>query len=55
MMVSALESTDPRQCPVADRVCGEVFSLPMYPSLSDADVTAVVAAVNAFTPHSVPN
>ena len=51
----ALESTDPRQCPVADRVCDEVFSLPMYPSLSDADVTAVVAAVNAFTPHSVPN
>jgi dTDP-3-amino-3,4,6-trideoxy-alpha-D-glucose transaminase len=51
----ALESTSPRQCPVADRVCGEVFSLPMYPSLSDADVTAVVAAVNAFTPHSVPN
>ncbi len=51
----ALASTDPRQCPTADRVCGEVFSLPMYPSLSDADVTAVVAAVNAFTPHSVPN
>ncbi len=48
----ALRSTDPRQCPVADRVCGEIFSLPMYPSLSDADVTAVVAAVNAFPPHS---
>jgi dTDP-4-amino-4,6-dideoxygalactose transaminase len=51
----ALRSTDPRQCPVADRVCGEVFSLPMYPSLSDADVAAVVAAVNAFAPNSVSN
>jgi dTDP-3-amino-3,4,6-trideoxy-alpha-D-glucose transaminase len=51
----ALRSTDPRQCAVADRVCGEIFSLPMYPSLSDAEVTAVVAAVNSFAPHSVPN
>jgi dTDP-4-amino-4,6-dideoxygalactose transaminase len=51
----ALRSADPRQCPVADRVCGEIFSLPMYPSLSDADVTAVVAAVNSLAPHSVPN
>jgi dTDP-4-amino-4,6-dideoxygalactose transaminase len=50
----ALRSTDPRQCPVADRVCGEIFSLPMYPSLSDADVAAVVAAVNSFAPHTVP-
>jgi dTDP-3-amino-3,4,6-trideoxy-alpha-D-glucose transaminase len=51
----ALRSTDPRQCPVADRVCGEIFSLPMYPSLSDDEVTTVVAAVNAWAPHSVPN
>ncbi len=51
----ALASTTPAMCPVADRVCAQVVSLPMYPSLSDADVTAVVAAVNAFTPHSVPN
>ena len=51
----ALRSTDPRQCPVADRVCSEIFSLPMYPSLTDADVATVVEAVNAFAPHSVPN
>ena len=27
----ALESTGPRQCPVADRVCAKSVSLPMYP------------------------
>jgi len=42
----ALASTDPRQCPVADRVSAEVLSLPMYPSLSDDDVEHVVAATN---------
>lgn len=41
----ALAGTDPRQCPVADRVCGEVLSLPMYPSLGDDEVEQVVAAV----------
>ena len=51
----ALASIDPRQCPVADRVCDEILSLPMYPSLTDADVAAVIAAVNSFAPHSVPN
>jgi dTDP-4-amino-4,6-dideoxygalactose transaminase len=51
----ALAATGPRQCAVADRVCGDVFSLPIYPSLSDADVTAVIAAVNTLTPHTVPN
>lgn len=43
----ALAATDPRQCPVADRVCSEVLSLPMYPSLGDEDVEQVVAAVMA--------
>jgi dTDP-3-amino-3,4,6-trideoxy-alpha-D-glucose transaminase len=46
----ALASTDPRQCPVADRVCGQVLSLPMYPGLSDDQVAAVVHAVNTFSP-----
>jgi dTDP-4-amino-4,6-dideoxygalactose transaminase len=44
----ALAALTPRHCPVADRVCAEVLSLPMYPGLSDADVSAVVRALNAF-------
>ncbi len=42
----ALAATDPRQCPAADDVCGRVLSLPMYPSLTDEDVTQVIGAVN---------
>jgi dTDP-4-amino-4,6-dideoxygalactose transaminase len=44
----ALAASDPRQCPIADRVCGEVFSLPMYPSLTDAEVAQVVEAARSF-------
>ena len=44
----ALASTNPAQCPVADRVCAQVTSLPMYPSLNDTAVTRVVAAVQRF-------
>ncbi|MCC7126351.1 MAG: DegT/DnrJ/EryC1/StrS family aminotransferase [Acidobacteria bacterium] len=46
----ALAATNPAQCPVADRVCDEVLSLPMYPSLTDADVAAVIAAASALQP-----
>lgn len=35
-------------CPIADRVCAEIFSLPLHPQLSDADVDAVAAAVHAW-------
>ena len=48
----ALSATNPRQCPVADRVCGEVLSLPMYPALSDADAATVASALNAFSPSA---
>jgi dTDP-4-amino-4,6-dideoxygalactose transaminase len=44
----ALAGTDPRQCPIADRICAEVLSLPMYPALTDDDVAAVIEGVNAF-------
>jgi dTDP-4-amino-4,6-dideoxygalactose transaminase len=37
-------------CPVADRVCAEVCSLPLYPHLSDADAGRVIAAVQAWRP-----
>jgi dTDP-4-amino-4,6-dideoxygalactose transaminase len=46
----ALAPSDPRQCPVADRICAEVLSLPMYPALTDADIAAVVDAVNRYSP-----
>lgn len=38
----AVAAQNPAQCPIADRVCGEVFSLPLYPSLP-ADAVARVA------------
>jgi dTDP-3-amino-3,4,6-trideoxy-alpha-D-glucose transaminase len=43
----AFASLDPSACPVADRVAAEVFSLPLYPALSDAAVADVVAALPA--------
>jgi len=40
----ALASEHPSNCPVAERVCSEVFSLPLYPALP-ADAVGRVAAV----------
>jgi dTDP-3-amino-3,4,6-trideoxy-alpha-D-glucose transaminase len=44
----ALKSSSPAICPVADRVCAQVVSLPMYPGLSDSAVTAVAEAAATF-------
>ena len=44
----ALAPASPAMCAVADRVCAQVVSLPMYPGLSDAAVSAVIAAAAAF-------
>jgi perosamine synthetase len=38
---------DAVQLPVTDRLVGEILSIPVHPSLSDDDVTAVIRAVNA--------
>ncbi|HEY2433693.1 MAG TPA: DegT/DnrJ/EryC1/StrS family aminotransferase [Vicinamibacterales bacterium] len=38
----ALAAAHPAECPVADRVCAEVFSLPLHPGLP-ADAVALVA------------
>ncbi|MEO8480720.1 MAG: DegT/DnrJ/EryC1/StrS family aminotransferase [Acidobacteriota bacterium] len=38
------------RCPVADRVCDQVCSLPLHPFLSDADADRVVAAVQQWQP-----
>jgi dTDP-4-amino-4,6-dideoxygalactose transaminase len=46
----ALAMTSPAMCAVADRVCAQVVSLPMYPGLSEAAVSAVTAAAATFTP-----
>jgi dTDP-3-amino-3,4,6-trideoxy-alpha-D-glucose transaminase len=43
----ALASEDPTQCPVADRVCAEVFSLPLHPQLTDDEVDQVIESVAA--------
>jgi dTDP-4-amino-4,6-dideoxygalactose transaminase len=34
-------------CPVAEEVCSRIVSLPLFPSMTDADVADVVAAVRA--------
>jgi dTDP-4-amino-4,6-dideoxygalactose transaminase len=39
----------PTQCPIADRVCERVVSLPLYPSLSAGSQAEVAAAVAAFS------
>jgi dTDP-4-amino-4,6-dideoxygalactose transaminase len=44
----------PSACPVADRVCQEVCSLPLHPQLTDEDVDLVAAAVHAWRPSLSP-
>ncbi len=44
----ALASTSPAMCAIADRVCSQVVSLPMYPGLSDEAVATVIDAVATF-------
>lgn len=44
----ALDDMMPNQCPIADTVCSEVFSLPLHPALPMAAVDRVAAAVRAF-------
>ena len=41
----ALASEHPADCPVANRVCDEVLSLPLYPSLPADTVDRVAAAL----------
>jgi len=44
----ALASTNPAQCPVTDRICEEVLSLPLHPGMSLEDVASVAAAVHDY-------
>jgi dTDP-4-amino-4,6-dideoxygalactose transaminase len=50
----ALSGTSPDQCAIADRICDELLSLPIYPALGDAEVAAVAAAVHTFTAPQAP-
>ena len=43
----ALASERPDQCPVADRVCDEVLSLPLHPGMTRQAVAEVAAALHA--------
>jgi dTDP-4-amino-4,6-dideoxygalactose transaminase len=45
----ALASANPAPCPIADHVCDEVVSLPLHPALGEHDISAVAAAVQAFS------
>ena len=40
------------ECPRADAACEEVLSLPLHPSLTEADVRRVCAAIADFRPQS---
>jgi dTDP-3-amino-3,4,6-trideoxy-alpha-D-glucose transaminase len=42
----ALASESPADCPVADRVCAEILSLPIYPSMSESHAVEVAKALH---------
>jgi dTDP-4-amino-4,6-dideoxygalactose transaminase len=44
----ALASMSPAGCAVADRVCGEVLSLPLHPGMTERAVEEVAVALRAF-------
>jgi dTDP-4-amino-4,6-dideoxygalactose transaminase len=41
----ALAASQPAVCPVADRVCDEIFSLPLYPALPEAAVDRIASVL----------
>jgi dTDP-4-amino-4,6-dideoxygalactose transaminase len=41
----ALSEQDPAACPVADRVCNEVVSLPLYPHLPAGAIDTIAAVL----------
>jgi dTDP-4-amino-4,6-dideoxygalactose transaminase len=46
----AFAAAPPSSCPVAERVCNEICSLPLHPHLSNDDADHVVAAAGAWRP-----
>jgi dTDP-4-amino-4,6-dideoxygalactose transaminase len=51
----ALASLAVQPCPVADRVCASVLSLPLYPSLDSAAVRTVAGAIRGFVAQPAAN
>jgi dTDP-3-amino-3,4,6-trideoxy-alpha-D-glucose transaminase len=45
----ALASEEPADCPVANRICNEVLSLPLHPDIGDAVVDDVLATLGRVT------
>jgi dTDP-3-amino-3,4,6-trideoxy-alpha-D-glucose transaminase len=43
----ALASQQPAPCPIAERVCGQILSLPLHPGMTRGDVEEVAAAVHS--------
>jgi dTDP-4-amino-4,6-dideoxygalactose transaminase len=50
----ALASLATQACPIAGRICAEVLSLPLYPSLDPAAISTVAAALRSFAGRSAP-
>jgi dTDP-4-amino-4,6-dideoxygalactose transaminase len=46
---AAFRSAAQARCPIAERIADEVCSIPLHPSLSDADAALVVNAVQSWT------
>jgi dTDP-4-amino-4,6-dideoxygalactose transaminase len=44
----ALAAEQPASCPIADRICGELLSLPLYPALPAGAIDAVAGAIRSF-------
>ncbi len=44
----AFATAAPAACPVAEQVCGELVSLPLYPSLDDTAVDRVIDVIRAW-------
>lgn len=44
----AMRDQKPQDCPTATAACGEVLSLPMYPSLGEAQIEEVAMSVSSF-------
>ncbi len=46
----ALQRERPAACPIADRICAEILSLPLYPGIPDEQIVQVAETIRRFTP-----
>lgn len=46
----ALQRERPAPCVIADRICAQVLSLPLYPGIPDEHLVRVAEAIRRFTP-----